>query len=246
MKKHILAVIAAAVLLACVVTSINLTSSESPHALKKYFTGAYPEKHWALQPYTLTDPKVIALARYMNSEYALYINPTDKRGYRSLVALIHNGTMASTINRDYSSEERIGLSLVIALMTETYSRIVPIAQNAVVGNNAHAFDTETKTTILGVPHEPSFLHGHIWGRGNPNKQYIAGVALDGPIPGLIFDMRATTWQRNTNGEFELQTGNDKKVQWTEGDMEKVVTHLKKEITKIKKPYEALGLAIIME
>ena len=233
------------ILLSCAFASSFASAMKSP-CIKKYFQGTYPATHWALQPYTLADPKVIALARYMNAEYALYMNPTDKRGYRSLIRLIQNNDMASTINRDYTSEERIGLNLLIALMTDTYIRIAPIVQSAVAGNNAHALESESGIPLLGVPHEPSFLHGHIWARGNPNGCYIEDVKLDGPIPGLNFDMMAATWQRKTNSEFELQAGNDKKVPWKSGDMEKVVARLKSEIAKIKELYEALGLKIILE
>jgi hypothetical protein len=234
-----------AAFLTCAATT-DLTASQPPQVVKKYFIGTYPATHWALQPYTLTDPKVIALARYMNAEYALYMNPTDKRGYRSLIRLIQNNDMASTINRDYTSEERIGLNLLIALMTDTYSHIAPIVQSAVAGNNAHALESESGIPLLGVPHEPSFLHGHIWARGNPNGCYIEDVKLDGPIPGLNFDMMATTWQRKTDNEFELQAGNDKKIPWKSGDMEKVVARLKSEIVETKEPYEALGVIISFE
>jgi probable phosphoglycerate mutase len=195
----------------------------------------YPLHHWVFEPCTLTDPKMIALARFEHSDYAVYLNPADKRGYRSVVRLINNERMASTINREYTSSERIGLALTMALVTDAYSRIVPIAQNVVAGNNAHSFDPKTGVTQLGTSDEPIFLHGHVFGRGNPDEKYIEDIQLDGPIPGLIFDMRAQSPQ---------EPGNDKKVSWKPGDIEKVGRRLKTEIEKIYEAYKAQGLTVI--
>lgn len=215
-----------------------LPSSESYaekfHRLNDY---SYPPDHWVLQPLTFSDPKVIAFAFFQQSIYAIYLNPSDKRGYRSIVRLIDNTQMNSTINRNYTSSERIGLALTMGMVTEAYSRIVPIAQNAIAGNNAHSFDPTTGMTGLGNTDEPIFLHGHIYGRGNPNGNYIDDVLLDGPAPGLVFDMRA---------QSSNEIGNDKKVQWNPDDMNKVVRRLKFEIKQISSPYEANGLVVFTE
>ena len=196
---------------------------------------SYPSNHWALQPCTLTDSKMIILTRFEQSDYAVYLHPEDKRGYRSIVRLIDNDQMISTINREYTSIERIGLALTMALVTEAYSRVVPIAQNAVAGNNAHLFDSNTGTIQLGTPQEPVFLHGHVFGRGNPKEKYIDDVQLDGPIPGMIFDMR---------GQSVHEPGNDKKVHWKSDEINKVVQRLKSEIEHIQDAYKLCGLSII--
>jgi probable phosphoglycerate mutase len=196
---------------------------------------SYPSGHWALEPYTLMDPKVIALVRFEQLDYAVFLHPEDKRGYRSLVRLINNDQMISTLNREYTSTERIGLALTMALVTEAYTRFVPIAQNSVAGNNAHSFDSKTGTIQLGSSQEPIFLHGHVFGRGNPEEKYVEDVQLDGPMPGVIFDMRAQSPQ---------EPGNDKKVHWKSGEMSKVVRRLKAEIENIHDVYKAHGLTII--
>lgn len=215
----------------------NLTSSiYGQSTVKAYFTGKYPSDHWAVQPYELKDPKVIALAYYKDAEYAIYMNPTDKRGYRCITRFIKNEDMNSTINRDYTSKERIGLGLAVQLVAEVYSRIVPISQTAVAGNNSHKFDSHTGTTYLGKIEEPSFLHGHIFGRGNPEGCYIDDVKLDGPIPGLNFDMMAKT----------SEPGNEAKVKWKSGDMEKVVSRIKMEIEKLKGEFKEQGLVVVTQ
>lgn len=195
---------------------------------------SYSSDHWALKPCTLTDPKVIVLARFEQSDYAAYLNPEDKRGYRSIVRLINNDRMITTINREYTSSERIGLALTMALVTEAYTRIVPIAQSAVAGNNAHSFDPKTGIVQLGSLQEPLFHHGHVFGRGNPQEKYIDDVQLDGPIPGMIFDMRAQSPQ---------ESGNDKKVHWKSGEMNKVVCRLRAEIENLYDAYKSHGLTI---
>ena len=204
------------------------TQAVGPSAKTVYYAGEYPSGHWAVQPYRLEDPNVVALARYGNKEYAFYVNPTDRRGYRSIVRFINNDDMTTTINREYSREEHFGLSLVVQLVKQVYRQIqIPIVQTAEAGNNAHKFDSATRITYLGHPKEPSFLHCHIIGRGDPLTEYIDGVTLEGPEPGAEFDM-----------------SNDTKVKWAEGQMQQVVGRLKSEIESIKQDYEALGLTVI--
>ncbi|CAF3017907.1 unnamed protein product [Rotaria socialis] len=198
---------------------------------------SYSSDHWALQPYSLTNSNVIALAYFEQSDYAVCIHPEDKRGYRSIIRLIKNDQMISTINREYTSSERIGLALVMALVTEAYTRILPIAQNAVLGNNAHSFDPKTSTIQLGTSEEPIFLHGHVFGRGNPKEHYIENIPLDGPIPGMIFDLRA---------QSPHEPGNDKRVSWTPDEINKVVHRLKAEIDQIHNTYKAHGLTVITQ
>jgi hypothetical protein len=217
--------------------TLATTGAVDHSANKVYYTGEYSSDHWAMQPYLLADPKVVALAYHADCEYAVYVNPTDKRGYRCIARFIKNGNMASTVNREYTSRERIGLGLVVQLVADVYSRIVPIAQTAVAGNNAHKFDKETGITFLGHPGEPNFLHGHIFGRGNPDGEYVDGVKLGGPTPGEIFDMRAKT---------PGVPGNDAKAKWGEGEMEKVVTRIRTEIERVKSEYEAQGLTVITQ
>lgn len=204
---------------------------------KQYYTGTYNSDHWAMQPYVLEDSKVIGLAYYKDSEYAIYTNPIDKRGYRCIVRFISNKDMGSTINRDYSPQEQRGLSLVVELVENAFRNLVPIVQTFKAGNNSHKFDLETRITHIGKAEEPSFLHTHIIGRGDPEAEYIAGIKLDGPIPGLNFDMMGKTLS---------EPGNDKKVKWNDGDMTKAVYSLKSEIERSKKEYEEAGLIVITE
>ena len=198
---------------------------------------AYPPHHWVLQPLTLTDLNVVALVYFQQCDYAVYLNPSDKRGYRSIVRLINNDRMLSTINREYTSSERIGLALSMAMVTDAYARIVPIAQNVVAGNNAHSFDPQTGTVHMGTVDEPIFLHGHVYGRGNPKENYIADVPLDGPVPGLVFDLRA---------QSSHELGNEVKISWKPIEMERVVRRLKSEIERIYPTYQAHGLTVMTE
>ena len=193
-----------------------------------YYAGTYTSDLAALQPYTIDDPKVIALVYYGELEYVICLNPADKRGYRSVVRYINNRNMKSVINRPYTVQERAGLYLILQLVEEAYSTIVPIVQIAIAGNNVHTFEEKTEAIIIGKPDRPSFLHGHVWGRGNPHKLYIEGIALGGPKPGLIFDMMAKT---------PNEPGNETKVPWASDEMQKVVTCLRSEIEHLGAQYD---------
>lgn len=203
---------------------------------KVYYKGNYPPDHWALQPYELTDANVIALIYYQDCQYAVYVNPTDKRGYRCIIRFINNEDMESTINRDYTPRERVGLGLITQFIADVYCDIVPISQISVAGNNSHSFDQRTRITWLGKREEPSFLHSHVYGRGDPEYNYIDDVKLDGPVPGLNFDMMAKTVN---------EPGNNFKVKWGPGEMEKVVTRIKEKIKNRKFDYSNLGLVILI-
>lgn len=194
----------------------------------QYYQNTCLPDHWALQPYHLDDPKVVGLAYYKGSEYAIYINPTDKRGYRCIVRLISNMDMKSTINRGYTHEEHHGLSLVVGLVENAYRNIVPIVQTFKAGNNAHEFDLKTRTIRIGKAEEPSILHAHVIGRGDPEAEYIEGVRLDGPNPGLNFDMMGKTMN---------EPGNDKKVPWDKEEMARVVRSLKSKLINDKHELE---------
>ncbi len=216
------------IVIACYWLFGNFCKRATSESMASYYAGEYPLGHEALQPYKVDDPKVIALVYYGEFEYAIYVNPADKRGYRSVVRYINNRTMKEVINRPYTVQERGGLHLILQLVEEAYSNIVPIVQTAIAGNNVHKFDEKTGAIVIGKPDRPSFLHGHVWGRGNPCKCYIEGIPLAGPNPGLIFDMMA-----KTPGE----PGNDKKVPWTRDEMKKVVTFLRGEIERLGSRYD---------
>src|ERR1700722_4901539 len=214
-------------------SSMSIGNATTEAMKKQYYTETYPNDHWAVQPYKFEEPKVIGLAYYKGSEYAMYINPTDKRGYRCIIRFINNEDMRSTINRDYAPQEQRGLLLVVELVENVFRQFVPIVQTFKAGNNSHKFDLATRITHIGKPEEPNFLHAHIIGRGDPETEYIAGIKLDGQIPGLNFDMMG-----KTIGE----PGNDKKVKWNDDDMAKAVNYLKVKIEKSKEDEES-GLVV---
>ncbi len=210
-------------------------SKEESSLKKVYYSTPYAPDHWALQTHTLDDPKMVALAYFKGSEYAVYMNPTDQRGYRSIVMLINNADMKSTFNRDYTHKERIGLGILTELVADAYTQIVPISQTALMGNNSQEFDRATGAICLGTEIEPSLLHVHVMGRGNPSVAYVDGIPLDGPEPGIAFLFKSS------NPDVP---GNNKNVPWKEGDMEKVVARLRVEIKKISADYTEQGLSIV--
>ncbi len=83
---------------------------------KEYYGGTYKSEHWAMVTYKLKDPKVVGLANYQGSEYSVFLNHTDKRGYRCIVLFINNQDMGSTLNRDFTLQEQRGLSFVVEMV----------------------------------------------------------------------------------------------------------------------------------
>lgn len=210
-------------------------NNSTAHSDVSYYKGTYQHDHWAMLPLLLVNEHVVALASYKNSQYAILLNPTDKRGYRCIIRLIDNNDMSTVLNREYTSEETMGLLLITQLIVEVYNKIVPIVQVSIAGNNAHSFDKETGIISLGKPEEPSILHSHVYGRGNPQKQYIDDVALDGPAPSIIFDMM---------GKTPNIPGNEMKIPWESQTIKKVYKKLKIYIDEIKDQYKDLGIKII--
>jgi broad specificity phosphatase PhoE len=180
---------------------------------KIFLKHQYPEEHLAQHTPVDGDKNFIATLKIFGVKIAIRLNETDARGYRALVELVDDD-MSSTFNREYSDAEKSALSLALALMSSVYEDLGMAANTEIAGNNTQSL---TKSGILqiGNEKEPSLLHGHLIGRGNPKTCYINEVPLRGPVAGKLFNMRG-------DGEDE---GNSAKVQWNEREMEEVANRL---------------------
>lgn len=215
--------------------------SEDGHTA--YYSKQYPEDSYFMKQKTWDFPYLIARAHYTTrnedesgqESYDIFLNPTDSRGYRSIVSLTAP-VIASTFNREYTTKERKGLGILSLMICEVYSKIVPIAQMEIAGNNSQWLDESTGITHIGTPNEPCTLHAHIFGRGNPSTEYIDGCKLKGPNPWHIFDMRGTTSEIS---------GNDRKVPWNNDEIGQVIARLRKEIDSVRSSYESDGLQVEM-
>ena len=79
------------------------------------------------------------------AEYVFYANPTDARGYRSILKLVPSHDqkdMHSVYNRPYAYYEVAGLYSVVPIIIEAYKKLGVYAQVADLGNNAHLFVSE--------------------------------------------------------------------------------------------------------
>lgn len=179
----------------------------------------YPTNHWALHYPTRNDNNFVARFKFGDTFFAVKMNPTDSRGYRCIVALVDKD-MSKIINRPYNSDEESGLQLSLAAVKQAYTELGLIPQIEVAGNNSHSFNKETGETILGKSSEPSMLHGHIIGRGNPDVQYIKEVPLRGPVPGELFNMR---------GNDPQTAGNERKIPYEDGKIELVAQTISEKI-----------------
>ncbi len=165
----------------------------------------YDKDHWSLD--NTKEGTCLTFIKFKNKyNYAIKLNPTDKRGYRALITFIgeDNTDIQTAFNRPYTAAEQLGLSNATSFMIEIYKKLgLPIVQTAQAGNNSQSL-MDSGITQIGNEKEPSMLHTHIWGRGNPNHDFISGVPLDGPKPGEMFDMMAKT---------PSIMGNEKKIKW---------------------------------
>ena len=163
----------------------------------------YDKNHWAL----CNDEKFIIRHIKENSyNFIVKLNPTDSRGYRTIVSYIGNDAdqnIENTFNRKYTHEERVALLVVTSKICTCYEYFDLITQIEVAGNNSHQFINSN--TIVGTKKEPSILHSHIICRGNPEYNYIGNVKLGGPIPGELFNMRNDKIKWSNENDFNVIT-----------------------------------------
>lgn len=165
--------------------------------MKKFSNVSYPTSHWAMKKFELEkmgdsqNNNLVAIFTKngnKNKGFAFYLNPTDCRGYRSIVRLFDNDNMGSTFNRDFTFDEQMGLGKCLQVVSHVYQQIVPLTQVLILGNNSHSFDSNDRNVLIGTDKEPNMLHGHVIGRGDPKIEYVQGIRLHGPLPGESFDL----------------------------------------------------------
>jgi hypothetical protein len=170
----------------------------------------YAENHWACQIPTEKIEDFIVVVTKNNYSFLVKLNPTDSRGYRTIVQYIGHTSFKSylcnkfkgltqysineTFNRPYTIEEKSALFAVTSEITQHYETLGLFPQIEYAGNNSHEF--KNSIMYVGKHTEPSMLHSHIICRGDPEHSYIDDVKLRGPIPGELFNMRdgKTKWE----------------------------------------------------
>lgn len=195
-----------------------------------YSSFVYPPDHFSLENGCKAENWFVAAVRYKKGPcYLVKVNPTDSRGFRTIVRLIEKNIsdMKNTLNRPYSLLEKQGLLHVMATVAHVYDECFKlVAQMEVAGNNAHDFrvcenkgdaKSDDKSTgpvfILGKQSEPIMLHGHITGRGHTEHIYFPSILpeqkLGGPRPGQPFNGRGDAHEPGPGGD----TGNMSKNKW---------------------------------
>lgn len=191
---------------------------EMPHL--SYNPLSYHKSHWAMRFPVYSDENFIAILELDGIKITVILNDTDSRGYRMIVKLFDD-EISSTLNRMYTDEEYTALSTVLALLASVYREFGMTVNTEIAGNNSQSL-VDTKCIQLGNELEPSILHGHVIGRGDPQICYIADVPLRGPMVGQLFNLR---------GESSSQEGNQTKEKWQPGEMERVASIFVKELIR---------------
>ena len=185
----------------------------SPNTVNSYFQGIYPDDHWALHRPTNDDENFIAEFKILGIQIVFKLNPTDARGYRSIVCLVDDD-MRSTFNRDYTAKEKLALNIGLCLAANIFEQYGLAVQTEIAGNNSQEL-SDDGVLLMGSAKEPSVCHGHIICRGNPTHKYIANIPLRGPVAGKLMNMRG-------DGADE---GNTTKVKWKPEEMKALCDQL---------------------
>jgi hypothetical protein len=194
----------------------NIMTAQTPRVVYRSFT--YSDNHWSIQPLQDSDPIFIAEFQIHESRFVFHLNPTDSRGYRGIVRLTGSDPHSdphAVLNRPYSPYEKIDLNILLGIVGMVYESLGLIAQMDVLGNNSHTFDAVSQELQIGQVEEPSLLHGHVYGRGDPAYCYVPGVSLRGPMPGSI-----------------LVLGGGLKVEWQAGEIDSVSKHMTNHLREI--------------
>lgn len=189
----------------------------------KYYTKSYKSTHWALHIPTIADKNFIATLKINRVRIGLKLNQSDARGYRGIACLVaeDEAQLPSTFNRDYSIEEKLALTTALGIFASAYEKYGIIAQISIAGNNSQSVNPDGSVQI-GNEKEPSLLHGHVIGRGNPEMAYIGNVTLKGPKAGFEMNLRG-------DGSDE---GNVGKENWKDDEMAVVADGLATAIGQI--------------
>lgn len=160
----------------------------------------YPKTHWVFNWHSKFLIKIVSIDNFV---FAVSLNPTDARGYRTIVRYISDNVndidnnIENTLNREYTYDETIALLTVTARFSECFKTYGLLPQIEIAGNNYNYF--KDNKMFIGTKDEPCMLHSHIINRGIPYRCYIAtDVPLLGPLPGDLFNMREGKIKWNTD------------------------------------------------
>ena len=112
------------------------------------------------------ESKFIARFKYTAPEtgkeahFVFYGNPTDSRGYRSILWLSSADPrdMVSTYSRPFESHEMTGLYSIFPVLTQAYQKLGLYAQIADAENNSHLFVTaENKNNFFKIKNTKSII-----------------------------------------------------------------------------------------
>lgn len=194
------------------------THTEEKLIFGKY---TYAQEHWANHVPTVEDDFHIAVLEIASIQIALTLSPDDSRGYRTIARLIDPQNMYSTFNRQYTISEKLALYTAVSALSSVYESYQISVQVQLNGNNSQCV-TNNGMMQVGVAKEPSILHAHIIGRGNPNHCYVGNVPLRGPNIGVAFDGR---------GKNAQEEGNTKRA-WDRAELKIVAASLARRLIQV--------------
>jgi len=164
----------------------------------------YNKNHWPIKMQNSENRFIIRNMNYKRYNFVVRLNPTDSRGYRTIVSYLgkNNDQIEGTLNRKYAHEENCALQTIASKIGSCFESFDLVTQIEVAGNNCHEFINNI--TYIWTENEPGILHSHIICSGDQKNNYIGDVILKGDEHGMLFNMC------------------ENKIKWSENESEQVV------------------------
>ena len=174
-------------------SSSKKTSKIIPHSPAISFKcrpdllATYPPSHWAKQIMPVEDAKFVAVLEVTDSigqKHQVLVLVRSAEGYAIVVAMTDRQDMSRILNRAPIKREYEVIMLAATQVAGAYLTLGLIPSMELLGNNSHGIGPEGGLE-LGNKTEPSSLHVHLIGRGDPKRCYISNVPLRGAPPGDV-------------------------------------------------------------
>ena len=133
------------------------------------------------------DAKFVAVLEVTDSigqKHEVLVLVRSAEGYAIVVALTDRQDMSRILNRAPIKREYEVIMLAATQVAGAYLTLGLIPSMELLGNNSHGIGPEGGLE-LGNKTEPSSLHVHLIGRGDPKRCYIGNVPLRGAPPGDV-------------------------------------------------------------
>jgi len=155
------------------------------------------------------DNKFVAVLEVTDSSgqtHEVLVLVRSAEGYAIVVAMTDRQDNSRILNRVPTKREYEVIMLAATQVAGVYLSLGLFPSLELLGNNSHGIGPDGGLE-LGNIKEPSSLHVHIIGRGDPKRSYIGNVPLRGAPPGDVMIPRQRT-EHFQNEEERIEVANE--------------------------------------